>query len=92
VNQNKEKARKANQAVDAIGHELAAKLTKMRPSVAVEYDLDDQLVTLAITKAAVGLAADAASQATGMGTDEYNQLEERLHEVVFDAMNELLGE
>jgi hypothetical protein len=92
VNQHQEKAHKANRAVDAIGHEMAKTLTKMRPSVAVEYDLDDQLVTLAIAKAAVGLAANAASQATGMGTDEHIELQDRLHEVVFDAMNELLSE
>ena len=92
MNQRQEKARKANRAVDAIGHAMAKTLTKMRPSFAIKYDLDDQLVTLAIAKAAVGLAANAASQATGMGTDEHNELEERLHEVVFDAMNELLSE
>jgi hypothetical protein len=46
---------------------MAKTLTDMRPSFAADYDLDDQLVTLAIAKAAVGIAADAASQATGMG-------------------------
>jgi hypothetical protein len=92
VNQHQEDARKANRAVDAIGHEMAITLTNMRPSVATKYDLDDHLVTLAIAKAAVGLAANAASQATGMGTDEHNELQERLHEVVFDAMTELLSE
>jgi hypothetical protein len=61
VNQHQEQARKANRAVDAIGHEMAKTLTQMRTSVAIEYDLDDQLVTLAIAKAAVGLAANAAS-------------------------------
>ena len=91
MNQHQEQARKADRAVGAIGHAMAKTLTEMRPSFAVEYDLDDQLVTLAIAKAAVGLAADAASQATGMGTDEYNELEKRLHEVVFDAMNQLLS-
>jgi len=61
MSQRKEKARKANRAVAAIGHEMARTLTKIRPAVAVKYDLDDQLVTLAIAKAAVGLAANAAS-------------------------------
>ena len=69
---------------------MVKKLTDLRPGFAVKYDLDDQLVTLAIAQAAVGIAADAASQATGMGTDEHIELEERLHTVVFDAMNELL--
>jgi hypothetical protein len=64
----------------------------MRPTFAVQYDLDDQLVTLAIAQAAVGIAADAASQATGMGTEERIELEDRLHAVVFDAMSELLSE
>jgi hypothetical protein len=92
VDLHEEKARKANRAVDAIGHEIARTLMKIRPSVAIDYDLDDQLVTLAIAKAAVGLAANATSHATGMGTDEHNDLQERLHKVVFDAMNELLSE
>ena len=89
---HKEKARKADRAVSAISHAMAKTLTDMRPSFAADYDLDDQLVTLAIAKAAVGIAADAASQATGMGADKYNELEERLHTVVFDAMTELLNE
>ena len=89
---HKEKARKANRAASAISDAMVKKLTDMRPTFAVQYDLDDQLVTLAIAQAAVGIAADAASQATGMGTEEHIELEDRLHAVVFDAMNKLLGE
>jgi hypothetical protein len=89
---HKEKARKANRAASAISDVMVKKLTDMRPTFAVQYDLDDQLVTLAIAQAAVGIAADAASQATGMGTEEHVELEDRLHAVVFDAMNELLSE
>jgi hypothetical protein len=87
---HQEKARKANRAASAISDEMVRTLTNMRPAFAVKYDLDDQLVTLAIAKAAVGIAADATSQATGMGADEFDALQERLHTVVFDAMNELL--
>ena len=89
---HKEKARKANHAANAISDVMVKKLTDMRPAFAAKYDLDDQLVTLAIAQSAVGIAADAASQATGMGTDEHIELEERLHAVVFDAMNDLLGD
>lgn len=89
---HKKRARKADLAASAIGDAMVRTLMDMRPSFAVQYDLDDQLVTLAIAKAAVEIAADAASQATGMGTDKYNELEERLHAVVFDAMNELLSD
>jgi hypothetical protein len=89
---HKEKARKADRAVSAIGDAMAKTLTDMRPTFAAEYDLDDQLVTLAIAKAAVGIAADAASQATGMKADKYDELEQRLHMVVFDAMTELLSD
>jgi hypothetical protein len=46
-------------------------------------------VTLAIAKAAMGIAAGAASEAIGMGTDECDELEERLYDVVYDAINEL---
>ena len=92
MNQHKENARKADQAANAIGDAMVKTLTEMRSSVEVRYDLDPQLVTLAIAKAAVGLAADAASQATGMGADEYSELEERLHEVVCDAMHEWASE
>jgi hypothetical protein len=92
MDQNIEKALKADRAVGAVGDAMAQTLADLRPTFAVQYDLDDQLVTLAIAKAAVGLAADAASQATGMGIDEQDELEERLHEVVFDAMNKLLEE
>ena len=75
---------KATQAADAI----AKKLTDLRPAVAAEYDLDDQLVTLAIAKAAVEIVANAASQATGMETKKSNELEDRLYEVVYEAMDE----
>ena len=88
---HKEKARKANHAASAISDVMVKKLTDLRPAFAAKYDLDDQLVTLAIAQAAVGIAADAASQATGMGTDEHSELEERLHMVVFDAMTEMLS-
>src|SRR2546429_8002256 len=73
---HKEKARKANHAASAISNMMVKKLTDMRPDFAVKYDLDDQLVTLAIAQAAVGIAADAASQATGMDTDKHIELEE----------------
>ena len=87
---HKEKARKANHAASAMTDVMVKKLTDMRPAFAAKYDLDDQLVTLAIAQAAVGIAAVAASQATGMDADEHIKLEDRLHAVVFDAMNELL--
>ena len=87
---HKEKARKANHAASAISDVMVEKLTDMRADFADKYDLDDQLVTLAIAQAAVGIAAVAASQATGMDADEHIKLEDRLHAVVFDAMNELL--
>jgi hypothetical protein len=87
---HKEKARKANTAADAISDLMVKKLTDMRPSLAIKYELDDQLVTLAIAQAAVGIAADVASEATGMDSDKHIQLQDRLHAVVFDAMNDLL--
>ena len=89
---HQEKAQKANRAASAISDAMIKKLADMRPTFAVQYDLDDQLVTLAIAQAAVGIAADVTSQATGMGTDEHAELENRLHAVVFDAMNELLSD
>jgi len=87
---HKEKARKANHAPCGINEVMVKKLTDMRPNLAIKYELDDQLVTLAIAQAAVGIAADVASQATGMDSDKHIQLQDRLHAVVFDAMNELL--
>ena len=87
---HQEKAQKADRAASAIGDALAKTLTEMRSDFAFKYDLDDQLITLAIAKAAVGIAADATSQATGMGVSEFNNLEDRLHAVVFDAMTEML--
>lgn len=91
MDEHEEQARKADCAVGAVSEAMAKTLTDLRPTFAVEYDLDDQLMTLAIAKAAVVLAADAASEATGMGTDEHDELEERLQEVVFDAMTDLLN-
>ena len=87
---HKEKARKANRAASGISEVMVKKLTDMRPGLATKYELDDQLVTLAIAQAAVGIAADAASQATGMDSDKRIKLQDRLHAVVFDAMNDLL--
>jgi hypothetical protein len=87
---HQEKAQRADRAASAIGDALVKTLLDMRPGFAMKYELDDQLVTLAIAKAAVGIAADATSQATGMGVAEFNDLEDRLHAVVFDAMNEML--
>src|SRR5258708_39488352 len=68
---HKEKARKANYAASAISNMMVKKLTDMRPEFAVKYNRDDQLLTLAISHAAVGIAAKAASQATGMETDKH---------------------
>ena len=79
---------KATQAADAIGDAIEKKLTDLRPTVAAEYDLDDQMVTLAIAKAAVEIVANAASQATGMETEKSHELEDRLYEVVYEAMDE----
>ena len=89
VNQQQEKAQKANRAASAIGTAMEKTLADLRPTFAVAYDLDDQLVTLAIAKAAMGIAAGAASAAIGMATDECDELEDRLNDVVYDAINEL---
>jgi hypothetical protein len=83
-----DKVEKATLAADAIGDAIEEKLTDLRATVAAEYDLDDQLVTLAIAKAAVEIVANAASQATGMETEKSNELEDRLYEVVYEAMDE----
>ena len=83
-----DKVEKATQAADAIGDAIEEKLTDLRATVAAEYDLDDQLVTLAIAKAAVEIVANAASQATGMEAEKSNELEDRLYEVVYEAMDE----
>jgi hypothetical protein len=87
---HKEKAGKADRAASAIGDAMIKTLSDMRSTFTAQFNLDEQLVTLAIAKAAVGIAADAASQATGMGLNENNELEERLQDVIYDAMNELL--
>jgi regulator of sigma D len=84
-----EKAEKANRAANAIGQAMTKTLADLRPTFAAEYDLDDQLVTLAIAKASVGVAADAASEAVGMAIDECDELEDRLHDVISDAISEL---
>ncbi len=88
MDQRIDKARKANRAASAIGQAMTKTLEELRPTMAAAYDLDDQLVTLAIAKASVGVAADAASEAVGMATDECNELEERLHDVISDAISE----
>ena len=89
MNPHENKARKANQAASAISSAMEQTLADLRPTFAAAYDLDDQLVTLAIAKAAMGIAAGAASEAIGMATDECDELEERLYDVVHDAINEL---
>jgi hypothetical protein len=87
---HKEKALKADRAANAIGDAMIKTLSDMRSTFTAQFNLDEQLVTLAIAKAAVGIAANAASQATGMGLNENTELEERLQDVIHDAMNELL--
>lgn len=88
MDKRKESARKADCAAGAIGDAMIKTLLDMRPEIAHRYDLDDQLVTLAIAKAAMVITADAASQATGMEPEECDELEDRLHTVVLDAMKE----
>ena len=85
---HQDKVEQATLAADAIGDAIEKKLTDLRPALAAEYDLDDQLVTLAIAKAAVGIVANATSQAAGMETEKSNELEDRLYEVVYEAMDE----
>jgi hypothetical protein len=84
-----EKAKKANRAASAIGEVMMKTLLDLRPSIADSYDLDDQLVRLAIAKASVGVAADAASEAVGMASGECDELEGRLHDVISEALSEL---
>jgi len=89
MEEREEKAEKANQAASALGSAMQKTLADLRPTFAAAYGLDEQLVTLAIAKASVGVAADAASQAMGMATDECDELEERMFDVIFDAITEL---
>lgn len=86
---HEEKAKKANQAASDIGDAITETLAKIRPTVADKFNLDDQLITLAIAKAAVGVAADAASQATGMGTAACDELEGKLQDVVIDTISDI---
>jgi hypothetical protein len=83
------KAEKANRAASALGRAMTKTLADLRPTFAATYGLDEQLVTLAIAKASVAIAADAASQAMGMASEECDELEERMFDVVFDAIEEL---
>ena len=89
MHKRKDSARKAVRAASAIGDAMVKTLADMRPAISDQYELDDQLVTLAIAKAAMVITADAASQASGMETKECNELEDRLHEVVLDAMHKV---
>jgi hypothetical protein len=92
VEENVEKAHTANLAASAIRYAVSKTLHDMAPAFAVQYDLDEQLVILAIAQAALGVAVIATSEATGMASDDVIVLEDRLHGVVFDAMNELLND
>jgi hypothetical protein len=88
MNSNREVAQRANRAADAIGDSILGMLEGMRSAIADRFELDERLVSLAIAKAAMGITADAASQATGMVADECDELEDRLHAVVTDAIDE----
>ena len=88
MHKRKETAQKADRAASAIGDAMVKTVTDMRPAISDQFELDDRLVTLAIAKAALVITADAASQATGMETEECNELEDRLHAVVLDAIDE----
>ena len=71
---------------------IADLLTRIRngqSSGKTEVNCPASKVKLAIAKAAVGLAAGAASEAIGMGMDECDELENRLYDVVHDAITEL---
>jgi len=89
MNSRQEKADKANQAACAIGEALTQTVDDLRSTLITSYELDDQLITLAIAKASVSLAAEATSEIAGMETDECAELEERLYEVIFDAISDL---
>jgi regulator of sigma D len=89
MRKRKEIAQKADRAASAIGDAMVKTLADVRPAIADQYELDDQLLTLAIAKAAMVITADAASQVSGMETEECNELEDRLHEVVLDAMHKV---
>jgi hypothetical protein len=82
-----ESARKADCAAGAIEDAIVKQIADVKPAIARQYELDEQLVTLAIAKAAMVITADAASQATGMEAEECNELEDRLHAVVLDAID-----
>ena len=57
MNQHRKQARQANRAADAIAGSMAQTLLAMRPTFARQFDIDEQLVTLAIAQAAMGIAA-----------------------------------
>jgi hypothetical protein len=90
MDSHQDKADKANCAADAIAETMVKALEDLRPAIAAKYDLDDQLATLAIAQAAVGIAVDATSQATGMPEEKSNELEGRMQEAMYEAMCDLL--
>lgn len=84
-----DKAENANRAATEIGRVLMQTLDELRANLEVAYDLDGQLVMLAIAKASVGIAIGATAEIADMEDNECDELEVRLYEVIFDALGEL---
>lgn len=81
------KADKANRAASDLGWAFMQTFDDLRSNLEVSHDLDDQLVMLAIAKASVGIAIEATAEIADMGKDECEVLEERIYEVIVDALS-----
>jgi hypothetical protein len=80
-------AAKVNHAAEMIGAALDATLAEMLPTFIENYGLDDELATLAISKAAANIAVVHAARAAAMDESEFRTLEQQVNETIRKAMS-----
>jgi hypothetical protein len=88
MDSHQNEARKVNHAATEIADALATTLTDVRSQLQSKYELDAQLLYLAISKAAATLAATSAAQAAGLTPREALEMNQKIERTVLDVMYE----
>ena len=83
-----EDARKVNHAAGEIAEALAKTLTDVQSMLQSKYNLDAQLLYLAISRAAATIAATSAAQAAGLTPREAFEMNQKIERTVLDLMYE----
>ena len=89
MDKREDRALRTDAAATDITNAIMIATSTYHEQLAGKYGIDEQLTNLAIAKASVKVAVDAAARAAGLTAEQCMALEQQLNHVIYEAMREV---